>query len=63
MQLSIGVFDENGERCDLKTFRLPEGDRAAAFAYAQEVIDAIRRRVPLAMFAIVVSPEGPAKNF
>jgi hypothetical protein len=55
MRLSIGVFDENGERSEERIFHLMGADRDDAFAFAQNVIEDLRRRDPSAMFAIALS--------
>ena len=55
MRLSIGVFDENGEQSDEKTFHLKGSDRDRAFAFAQNVIEDLRRSNPGAMFAVELS--------
>jgi hypothetical protein len=56
MQVSIGVFDENGEQCDMKTFSIEGVDRDLIFAFAQGVVEELRQSAPAAMFSIDVSP-------
>jgi hypothetical protein len=56
MQVSIGVFDENGEQCDVKTFSIEGTDRDVIFAFAQGIVEELRQSAPAAMFSIDVSP-------